>query len=338
MNYETFLFTRNQQRDFTAFIRPKELTNKQVSIISSALSYVNDVSDLTREWPSFYCFPIGEYVLLLRHYDSGRKHAGRNIAVLEGIAVKRTRARRFAQAAPHFFAHQDDLLAVADKVPDIEALLTPQDSAEHAWPDVRVESVEGGVGDDLVSEFVARLAEDRLFVPFNDDGRAMLLAALADSRFPSLYFAFGTNGDVLGRLNKSEIDVDVVSYFNTTVPSLRSRATNEITSELTDYVYVKRPKPVPLAEPEIEVRDETPLDAPPPMRPVRPREMPRVEQRNPADDPLAQMEGGEMLTPREMARRQRELEAQQRAEQESQRSPSLLGWLGDLLGKLLGKK
>jgi hypothetical protein len=334
MNYETFLFTRNQQRDFTAFIRPKELTNKQVSIISSALSYVNDVSDLTREWPSFYCFPIGEYVMLLRHYDSGRKHAGRNIAVLEGIAIKRTRARRFAQAAPHFFAHQDELLAVADKVPDIEGLLTPQDSAEYPWPDVKIEPFDNSAGDDLVSEFVARLSEDRLFVPFNDDGRAMLLAALADPRFPSLYFAFGTNGDVLTRLNKSEIDVDVVSYFNTTVPSLRSRATNEITSELTDYVYVSRPKPVKHPEAKSEAEVETPADAPPPMRSVRP---PRLEQRNPADDPLAKMQGGEMLTPREMARRQRELEAQQ-AEQESQRSSSLFGWLGDLLGKLLGKK
>ncbi len=330
MNYETFLFTRNQQRDFTAFIRPKELTNKQVSIISSALSYVNDIAG--RDWPAFYCFPIGEYVVLLRHYDSGRKHAGRTIAVLEGIAVKRTRARRFAQAVAHFFAHQDDLLAVADKVPDIEALLTPQDSAEYPWPDVKTSGSSNPLSGELVNEFVARLTEDRLFVPFNEDGRAILLAALSDARFPSLYFAFGTNGDVIARLNKSEIDVDIVSYVSTTTPSLRSRATNEITSELSDYRYVPRPRsttPAPVIP--VPTEDETPIDAPPPMRQV-----PRL--RNPADDPLAQMqtEQGEMLTPREMARRQRE-QAQQQAEHEAE-SKSLLGWLGDLLGRLLGKK
>ena len=31
MHYETFLFTRNQRQDFTAFVRPARLTNKEVS-------------------------------------------------------------------------------------------------------------------------------------------------------------------------------------------------------------------------------------------------------------------------------------------------------------------
>lgn len=326
-DYERFLFTRNQQRDFTAFIRPKALTNKQISVISSALSYVNDVSGLSAEWPSLYCFPVGEYVLLLRHYDSGRKHAGRNIGVLEGVAVKRTRARHFARAVPHFLTHQAELLA-AD-VPDVDALLMPQESPEYPWPDAQIEAAAApGVGDELVNEFVARLNEDRLFLPFNEDGWALLLAALSDPRFPPLYFAFGTNADVIARLNKAEIDVDVVSYLNTTTPSLRSRETNEITSELTNYVM--RPKPAPHVQPKHEVEEV------PSMRSVRPPRV-EIEPRRVQDDPLAHYEGGEILTPREMQRRQREEQARQGASHE-EHTRSLFGRLADLLGRLLGKK
>jgi len=330
VNYETFLFTRNQQRDFTAFIRPKDLTNKEISTIASALGNVNDVSELSAEWPALYCFPIGEYVLLLRHYDSGRKHAGRNIPMLEGIAVKRTRARHFAAALPHFVAHQADLLAVVRSVPDIETQ-TVQKSPDIPWPNVQSAEVMEGAGDDsLVNEFVARLTDDRLFIPFNTDGWAMLVGALSDPRFPSLYFAFGTNSDVVARLNKAEIDVDVVSYFNTTTPSLRSRATNEITSELKGYISKPpktRPKP---AEPE-----PLPADAPAPMRPVAP---PRAAPKKPQDDSLARYDTGEeaMLTPREMARKAQE--AEQQNQPESENSESVFGWLGGLIARLLGRK
>lgn len=325
MNYETFLFTRNQQRDFTAFIRPKELTNKEISTIASALGNVNDVSDLSAEWPALYCFPIGEYILLLRHYDSGRKHAGRNIPLLEGIAVKRTRARHFAAALPHFLAHQAELLAIA--VPDIETQ-TVQESPDIPWPNVQAaEAVEGAADDTLVNEFVARLTEDRLFIPFNPDGRAMLIDALSDPRFPSLYFAFGTNSDVLARLNKAEIDVDIVSYFNTTVPSLRSRVTNEITSELTGYT----PKP---PKTRTKTREPEPLaaDAPAPMRP------PRTTPKNSQDDTLKHYDTGEdaMLTPRQMARKAQETEQQEAAERE--KPESVFGWLGGLIARLLGRK
>jgi len=67
MHYETFLFTRNQRQDFTAFIRPALLTNKEVSRIGGIFNYISDISRLTPEFPSLYCFPLGEYVMLLRH-------------------------------------------------------------------------------------------------------------------------------------------------------------------------------------------------------------------------------------------------------------------------------
>jgi hypothetical protein len=338
VNYETFLFTRNQQRDFTAFIRPKELTNKEISTIASALGNVNDVSELTADWPALYCFPIGEYILLMRHYDSGRKHAGRNIPLLEGIAVKRTRARHFAVALPHFLAHQADLLAIARKVPDIETQAV-QKSPDLPWPDVQAEeAIEGAADDSLVNEFVARLTEDRLFIPFNADGRAMLIAALSDPRFPSLYFAFGTNSDVVARLNKADIDIDIVSYFNSTMPSLRSRATNEVTSELTGYVSSapkSRPKPATLAKPTNTAKPDLPPDAPAPMRPLRET---RAEPKKPHDEALKRYDTGEdaMLTPRQMARKAQEAEHQN--EVESEKSESVLGWLGGLIARLLGRK
>ena len=96
MIYETFLFTRNQKRDFTAFIRPVDLTNKEISVISSALNNVHDVASLTPDWPALYSFSLGEYHLLLRHYDSGRTHAGRSIGVVEGIAVRHTQHESYA--------------------------------------------------------------------------------------------------------------------------------------------------------------------------------------------------------------------------------------------------
>jgi hypothetical protein len=299
MNYETFLFTRSQRRDFTAFIRPRGLTNKQVSVIASALGHVNDIAALTPDWPALYCFPIGDYVLLLRHYDSGRKHAGRNIAVLEGIAAA---------------------------APDLETLAA-QESDEYAWPDMQAVEAVIGAADELVNTFVARLAEDRLFVPFDDDGRALLAAALSDSRFPPLYFAFGTNSDVIARLNQAEIDVDIVSYFNTTIPSLRSRQTNEITSELADYISraPRRPPPAPVAD-----NPPSPLPTP---RQIRDEDS---HQRTVQDDPLAQFspDDAEILTPRQMARRQAEME--QAATPQESHSP--LAWFGSLIARLLGRK
>lgn len=326
MNYEAFLFTRNQRRDFTAFIRPRELTNKEISTIASALNYVNDVSALTPAWPALYCFVIGQYVLLLRHYDSGRKHAGRTIPVLEGIAIRNTRARHFALALPHFLAHQDDLLAVSHNISDIETQVS-EESADYPWPDVQAPDDHEGAAEALVNEFVARLGDDRLFIPFDEDGRDILIAALSDPRFPALHFAFGTNSDVLAHLNSAGITVDIVSYFNTTAPSLRSRQTNEVTSEIKDYSR-RTPRKSSAPSP-----DEPPMDLPTPrQRKATPAH--RADQ----PDPLAQYDASEsnMLTPRQMARQQ--VESARQDQQEEPQSESPLTWLSSIIARLLGRK
>jgi hypothetical protein len=222
MHYEQFLFTRNQRRDFTAFVRPKGLTNKDVSNIASALNNINNVADLKPDWPSLYCFPIGEYVMLLRHYDSGRKHAGRDIGIIEGMAVRRTQARHFAIALPYVLAHQNEFLSVAAAVPDIEsASVTP--SPEQNWPEMTREAPDGEIESGVIEQFAARLMDDRLFLPFTPEGLSLLMSALSDPHFSRLYFAFGTNAEVISRLNESDIDVDVVSYFNTTEPGFKPR-------------------------------------------------------------------------------------------------------------------
>src|SRR5215216_6370949 len=116
MHYENFLFTRNQRQDFTAFVRPSALTNKDVSATGAIFNYITDISRLTSEFPSLYTFPLGEYVFLLRHYNSGRKHAGRAIGVIEGIAVKQSDSSAFFAALPQFIAQQADLLNVSASI------------------------------------------------------------------------------------------------------------------------------------------------------------------------------------------------------------------------------
>lgn len=333
MIYETFLLTRNQRRDFTAFIRPKDLTNKEVSIISSALGSVNNVADLTPDWPALYSFPLGEYNLLLRHYDSGRTHAGRNIGVVEGIAVRRSVQRHYTMTVPHFLAHQQDILNVTGTVQDIEAAAI-QTSSEKEWPDVQAEEAQIPADDELINEFLSRLTEDRLFVPFTQDGRALLISALSDPRLRTAYFAFGTNSEVLARLTQASIDVDIVSYFNTTVPSLRSRQTNEITSELTDFVGKLPPRPG--GRITVEADPDYPTEVLPSPRQVK-AAWQQEKQSKPESDPLEQYDAGEesVLTMREM--RQREREKQAEAPEDNTADESR-GWLLRLIARLLGRK
>lgn len=332
MIYEQFLLTRNQRRDFTAFIRPKDLTNKEVSIIASALGSVNNVSELSPDWPALYSFPIGEYNLLLRHYDSGRTHAGRNISVVEGIAVRRAVQRHYRLAVPHFLAHQQDVLNITGSVKDIETAAI-ETSAEREWPDVQAEEAQIPADDELINEFLSRMNDDRLFVPFTQDGRALLISALSDPRLRTAYFAFGTNSDVLVRLNQAAIDVDIVSYFNTTVPSLRNRQTNEITSELTDFVGKLPARPA--GRVPVEADPDYPTEVLPSPRQVRAAM--QQEQSRPQDDPLTQYEAGEeaALTMREMRRREREKQSEIVEETEAKESR---GWLLRLIARLLGRK
>ncbi|MBZ0299000.1 MAG: hypothetical protein K8J31_04630, partial [Anaerolineae bacterium] len=283
--------------------------------------------------PALYSFGIGDYNLLLRHYDSGRKHAGREIGVVEGIAVRRTLQRHYTRAVPHFLARQDDVLNISHRILDLETM-NVQQSEELDWPDVQAEEVQTPADDELIDAFLARLDEDRLFVPFTQDGRALLISALSDPRLRSAYFAFGTNSDVLNRFNQADIHVDIVSYFNTTVPSLRSRETNEITSELTDFVGKLPPRPserIPAA-----VDPDYPTEILPTPRELR--EEYRQKRRAKAEaDPLAEYDAGEdsMLTMREMRRREREQQAAESVEEESEETR---GWLLRLIARLLGHK
>lgn len=329
MLYETFLFTRNQQRDFTAFIRPGALTNKDVSVIASALNHVHNIADLTPNWPALYSFPLGEYHLLLRHYDSGRKHAGRNIGVVEGIAVRRDLQPVYQQTLPHLLAQQDEVLNIADSVESIEAA-TVQQSEEKDWPDPPPELPRAADEAGLISDFAARLTQDRLFLPFTQDGRSLLIAALSDPRLRIASFAFGTNPDVLAGLYEADIETDIVSYFNTSVPALRSRQTNQITRELTDFTAKLPPRP-PGRIP-VKADPDYPTETLPDRRVVRQA----VQQRAAQESPLAHYEAGDegMPTLREMRRREREQQAAQTQEHPPEDSQS---WLLRLVARLLGR-
>lgn len=249
MRYEPFLFTRNQRQDFTAFVRPALLTNKDVSAIGAIFNYVTDVSRLTAEFPSLYYFPLGEYLLLLRHYNSGRTHAGRAIGVIEGIALKR---ENLDSALPQFIDQQAELLDVSGTVADIESD-QPEAAAEQDWQ---------GQASDLsaatfAGEFLIRRAQDRLFLPFTARGRDLLTSVQADRRFRTpLFFAFGTNSDVLAQLERYA-PVDIVSFFKTDRCSFRSRVTNSVTGAIHDPETDAAPDPSMSVRP-VE-RDETRL-------------------------------------------------------------------------------
>lgn len=345
MNYESFLFTRNQQRDFTAFIRPKGLSNKAISTLSSAFSYVQDITPLSPHWSALYCFPIEDHILLLRHYDSGRKHAGRNIPTLEGIAVKRTQARHFSLALPHILAQEQAYLGVSSTLSDINTLEISESAQQVFSPQASApfNEVDKQLSAELVESFVTRLREDRLFLPFSQDGKVLLRMTLADSRFPALYFAFGTNADVLSRLHKAEIDVDIVSYFTTQRPSLRNRETNAITYEISDYVNVLplRPHiPLPIVEAKAQAEPTFPSDASESAIQAEPIGLnlrhPVSKPATPTQNTLEKFNEGQdaSLTPRQLARLQRE---QQKNEQEADDITPKRHWLSQLIARLLGR-
>ncbi|MDZ4764758.1 MAG: hypothetical protein SGI73_09415 [Chloroflexota bacterium] len=227
MQIESFLFTRNQRQDFTAFVRPAAISNRDVSTIANALNAINDVERLTRAFPSLYGFALSETVLFFRHYDSGRRHAGRPISVVEGIGARMTWARHFARALPYLLAHQDDVLNIADGVGDIETL-TPTPSPVREMPD---RSAAIDVDDTAyIEDFLVRRQAERLHVPFDRGGLILLAGALAEPRFASpLAFAFGTNGDVIAAFAARGIDFDIIGTFNAEQACFRSRETGQKT-------------------------------------------------------------------------------------------------------------
>jgi hypothetical protein len=294
---EAFLFTRSQRRDFTAFIRPAGMTNRDVSAIASALSNVNDVDRLTRAFPALYCFPLGDYVYLLRHYDSGRRHAGRAISVVEGIAARATWTRHFALAIPYLIAHQAEALNIAGGVGDIEAF-APVISASYELPEHSAEIVVPDPA--YLDEFVARRAEDRLIVPFNAGGLILMTGALAERRFLSpLHFAFGTNRDVIAAFADAGISFDIVGLFNADGAGFRSRETGEKTGEVA----------VPAVESEPESEPQPAAD----MMTIRPRAVPtptsiHVRDLPPVGGAAEVPEAERLLTMREARRQMRALQ------------------------------
>ncbi len=267
MRYEQFLFTRNQERDFTAFVRPAALTNKDISTIGNIFNYVHEIARLARDFPSVYCFALGEYYLLVRHYNSGRRHAGRAIGVIEGIAVHQSEGGDFARALPDFMADLEQL-NVVDTLPNLESQATSlspviiwQGSAAPRLPN-----------DDFVGEFLGRIDEDRLFLPFSQRGWMMLRAVLSYHPYaaPPL-FAFGTNSSALGEFAARGIDMDVVSYFNTDLPAYRSRATGHKSGPVLDFPWED---PEPAIAPSMAIRPPTGDDTIPEFLGERPKAAP----------------------------------------------------------------
>ncbi len=278
VRYAWFLFTRNQRRDFTAFVRPADMTNKQVSVIANAFNFVNDITPLTAERPALYCFPLGAYLYLLRHYDSGRTHAGRAIPVIEGIAIRRDDENRLGVLLAEIVGRQATLLDVSGQVGDVETL-ERQVSEAHEWtpeapdeddtgePDDRAEAegdedatVEAQHDDaatgeaDLIDALAERYATDWLLLPFDNDGRALLLEALDDARLPILHFAFGSHPDLVGQLKTSGITFDVVGYASAAAPEFRPREARkaiDVREILPDEANIPSNwPPSPLVEPE----------------------------------------------------------------------------------------
>lgn len=248
MHYETFLFTRNQRQDFTAFVRPSLMSNKDISAIGAVFNYITDISRLTPEFPSLYAFPLGEYALLLRQYNSGRRHAGRAIAVIEGIAVQQAESSSFLAALPALVKQQAEVLNVSAAVADIEEA-SGETSAEHDWSGTAAHAES----EPFIADFAERRSTDRLFLPFTNAGRTTLINVLADRGIsPTPYFAFGTNSDVLAQLEQ-QARIDVVSFFKTDRASFRSRQSNRVTGFIG-----AEPEPETPVEPSMSLRPAAP--------------------------------------------------------------------------------
>lgn len=266
MRYEHFLFTRNQRRDFTAFVRPVDTSNKDVSAIARAFNYVNDVTPLTSEAPGLYCFPLGSYLYLLRHYDSGRRHSGREIAVIEGIAVRRAHEAELREQLPELVARQAELLNIVAQAGDVETLEVSR-SAEHVWqgetadepddatPENSATSVDDAPthdpADGLLEDFIRRYPSDWLALPATDDSRAFLLAALSDERLPLLHFAFGANADVTAELARTGVAFDLAAYFNISESAFRPRVAVKAISRMGESIAVQPPDE-PTSEPVLQ--------------------------------------------------------------------------------------
>ena len=337
MYYEQFLFTRNTRRDFTAFIRPEETSNQDVSVFAGILGYINNVHWLTPQHPAIYCFPIGAYNYLLRHYDSGRQHAGRTIGVLEGIAVKRTRTRTFANQMYLFLAQQDQYLNVISTVPDIEFAQTTQSQ----WYDLSAPHVDAPTtyphDQNVIESFATQQLETRLQLPFTDDGKRLIEIALLSSNIPPLIqFAFGTTSDAVSEIVKAGVDLDIVGFFTTTQPSLRNRTDNQLITTFEGYgnqAFTPQDRPTSAdttgdtmslrqQAAQIDVEAKELYQQASHKSDTQPRKPRSIHPQQPAD-PVDES----MMTPRQMRQRAKELAATNapiRTDEEAQRAEQAL--------------
>lgn len=315
MNYEAFLFTRNTQRDFTAFVRPSQTSNRELSAIASAVSYIHNIDALTAAHPALYCFPLGAYIYLLRYYDSGRKHAGRHIATLEGIAVPQADAAALARQLAALL-HSPQVLHISATVPNIETQ-TPQTSSAHTLSTHTQPTKAPPTPDDarILQAFAAERQTAQLVVPFNAHGWRLLtaLAQTWDGDQP-LQFAYGANADMVKQWGKFGAKPDVVGYFNATQPALRNRANNATlrTFSAAGATSSTEMPSAPQTLREQAAAIDAELNAQPQPKPSKSTGKPQASTpAKPAAPPEPDPTTRGVLTPRELRQRARQMAAEE---------------------------
>ena len=226
MQYETLLFTRIEQQDYAALVRPEGMSEADITALSKLFNAAYHAGRLREECPGLYFFPVGDYAVLVRHYTHGNSLRG---VVVEGAAFRLGAGGMNGSTAAKFVVEQARLLNVSGTIRDEESpivyasdTLTLDDAPEGDEPSL------------LATALLERRTEDQLFLPFTAAGHAMLAGVLADHRFETPpYFAFGTNSEMLAQLEQLT-SIDIASFTKTERPSLRDRVTNQVTRYLDE--------------------------------------------------------------------------------------------------------
>lgn len=251
MYYEHLLYTRTTTHDYTALVRPEHATNDEIAALAQLTTHIPDVTWLTPWHPALYCFPLGAYTYLLRHYNSGRLYDNTPIYIVEGIAVPRGNTRDFATHLHRMIILQHDYLDVGATLGDLDTH-TPGPSAQHS---LRITRVQPPAIPPLDTETIEMMAEHEpdvcLYLPFTEKGLQLLVAVVSSPSIPPLVrFAFGTTTSGVAYLNEAGITLDVIGYFGLSRPSLRRRSNDALIAELDRYVRRAFIPPEPTAAPE----------------------------------------------------------------------------------------
>lgn len=347
MLYEHFLFTRNKRRDFTAFVRPEKMSNRDVSTIASMIGYINHVGALTSDHPALYFFPLNHAAYLLRHYGSHRSHAGRTIGVLEGFVIEYEQVRNLSRLVASVITQQDQYLNIIHTLDDIETQdmvkseVYQFDSVSTALPQPSKQDRE------TLNTFVEHEEKARLHLPFTEIGTNLLIQALLDPRLSSpLWFAYGVNSDVVKHMGNMGIDVNMVGYLSAEQPELRQRDNNQLLTTFHGYpaiAFQAAPQSAPSPQPITQLRDHrtssTEKKQPLVNHDIAQRaknisqSRPSVSSPEEAKDIEKHLFAEEVLTPRQMRKKYLE-EAAKTAKQE-QDEPTH-HWLQNLIRWLFG--